>query len=82
VDLNNSNKVKSKLFELSGKKQPKCFSPGNPWHNQCPLYWGHLKSLGGTIGDKGPLRGRGTKKFGDKVSRNDVGVIRNELGPL
>jgi hypothetical protein len=28
------------------------------------------------------LRGRGPKKFVKKVSRNDVGVITNELGPF
>jgi hypothetical protein len=30
----------------------------------------------------GLLRGRGPKKFVKKVSRNDVGVITNELGPF
>jgi hypothetical protein len=30
----------------------------------------------------GLLRGRGPKKFVEKVSRNDVGVITNELGPF
>jgi hypothetical protein len=48
---------------------------------------GHLKSLGGSSVvaqwyHSGLLRGRGPKKFVKKLSRNDVGVITNEFGPL
>jgi hypothetical protein len=51
------------------------------------MSWGHLKSLGGSLVvawwyHSGLLRGRGRKKFVKKVSRNDVGVITNELGPF
>jgi hypothetical protein len=44
--------------------------------------WEHLFPAIARWYHSGLLRGRGPKKFVKKVSRNDVGVITNELGPF